>query len=217
MPGPEHELTARTFDSIIKQKITDGGQEALIQHMGSTQYDGTYNAKEADASFKPLRARPGRLDWPTVILEVGVSEKPRRSSLDAKWWIENSGGAIRVVLLFFVNLSRKTIRIEMWKKDTIDNPQHTRDHNQQEVTGPTLKQTINITPTGITGAPLVLSFRDIFLRRRKKRRGENNYIITEDDIQKFYNLVWLPDVTSESESSAEEDQSSHSSDNYVVD
>ncbi|CUS06943.1 unnamed protein product, partial [Tuber aestivum] len=70
--------------------------------------------KEADASFRPLRARPGHHQWPTVVHECGVSETARRLTVDGKWWINNSGGAVKIVLLVFVNEKAKTIRIEMW-------------------------------------------------------------------------------------------------------
>ncbi|PUU80731.1 hypothetical protein B9Z19DRAFT_1191630 [Tuber borchii] len=217
MPRPEHEQATRTFEGIIINKIVDGGQGAEIAQMGSTTFPGTLGKKEADASLKPLRARSGRMDWPTVILECGVSGVAKRLTVDGKWWIHNSGGAVKVVLLLFVNATAKTIRIEMWKKDMTEDSEQTAEHDNEEVSGPTLQQTINITETTITGTPLVLQFRDIFLRKAKKKRGEANYFFTNEDMQEFYHSIWppAPDASSNAQSSAEEDQSSHSSDEDV--
>jgi len=170
--------------------------------MGATTYRGTLGKKEADASLRPNRARPKETDWPSVILEGALSDTAQRLIVDGKWWIENSDGAVKMVLLFFVNVKAKTIRIEMWKKNTIENPQQTRGHGEEEVTGPTRKKTLNITSTVITGAPFKLQFRDIFLRRPKEELGEANYHITEQDMREFYNKVWPAslDVTSPAES-----------------
>ncbi|CUS06944.1 unnamed protein product [Tuber aestivum] len=108
----------------------------------------------------------------------------------------------------------------MCQNDTGENPEQTREHDEAQVTGPTLKKTIRITPTPVTGSPLVLKFRDIFLRKRKRCRGEKNYAITMEDIEKYYRKIWplVPDVSSEAESSSEEEgASSSSSDGYVLD
>jgi len=191
MPDAVHELAARHFDATIQQKIREGGQWPEIAVMGNTNYQGTLSGKEPDGSFRPLRARPDHNDWPTVILECGVSEIPRRLTADRRWWIEHSKGAVKIVLLFFASLKNRTIRIELWKGDTVEN-QHTNGNDKDQVTGPRLKRTINITPDSVTGAPLKLKFKDIFLRKPKKKHGEANYIITEYDLRDYYNHIWPP-------------------------
>jgi hypothetical protein len=42
-------------------------------------------------------------DWPTVVFEVGVFESLRQLQLDAKFWIEDSQGKMRVVIIAFVD------------------------------------------------------------------------------------------------------------------
>jgi len=131
-----------------------------------------------------------------------MSETAQRLIVDGKWWIKDSGGAVKIVLLFFINVKAKTIRIEMWKKDTIENPQQTHPHDEEKVIGSTLKKAVNITPKAITGTPLKLRFRDIFLRKPKKELGEANYLITEEDMREYYHKVWPAslDVSSPAES-----------------
>ncbi|KAG0128506.1 hypothetical protein HOY82DRAFT_522320 [Tuber indicum] len=199
MPGPVHEMVTSRFVYTIWKKIDEGGQLAEIASMGSTTYQGKLCCKEADGSFRPLRARPDQYDWPTVILECGVTESPRPLTADARWWFENSEDAVKIVLLFFVSVKYETIRIELWKCATVENPQQTRGNDHREVTGPILKRLINITAESITGAPLKLRFKDIFLRKHKNERGEGNYIITEHDLRDYYNMIWPPEPEAGSE------------------
>ncbi|KAG0133074.1 hypothetical protein HOY82DRAFT_669170 [Tuber indicum] len=192
MPGPVHEMVTSRFVYTIWKKIDEGGQLAEIACMGSTTYQGKLCCKEADGSFRPLRARPDQYDWPTVILECGVTESPRRLTADARWWFENSEDAVKI----------------------------TRGNDHREVTGPILKRLINITAESITGAPLKLRFKDIFLRKHKNERGEGNYIITEHDLRDYYNMIWPPEPEAGSEggySTHEGSQSSSSSEGFVVD
>ena len=202
MPGPYHELATKGLERIIIKKIDEGGQGPKILPIGCTLYQGRVNQKEADASFRPRNARPLVTDWPSVIVECGVFETAQRLTVDGMWWIDNSRGQVKLALLLFVNAKAKTIRIETWKKDTIENPQQTRGHDEGNVTRPTRQKIITITPKGITGTPLKLSFRDIFLRKPKRELGERNYRITEDDLKDYYETVWpaSEDITSPAES-----------------
>lgn len=92
MQGRVHEIAVKGFERTIWGKIYAGGQKAEISPTGSTTYQGTASGKEADASLRPRRARPNDSDWPTVVLECGLSEYARRLAVDARWWLHNSGG-----------------------------------------------------------------------------------------------------------------------------
>jgi len=190
MPDPVHHLAAKMFEDIIKEKLLAGGQRNEMANMGNTTYQGMSSGKQPDGSLRPLRARPNHLDWPTVIFEGGVSETPNRLTADGRWWIENSKGAVKIVLLFFASVTDKSIRIELWKPGKVEKQHGTYESDKDVVTGPTLKKRVKITPNAITGAPLKLKFKDILLRKPKKKRGEGDYIITEDEIREYYNRVW---------------------------
>ncbi|KAG0131909.1 hypothetical protein HOY82DRAFT_607064 [Tuber indicum] len=262
MPGPVHELATQVFERLVIKKIDDSGQGHMIVPMGSTTYTGTLFKKEANVSLRPLRANPGLRQRPTVVFECGVSETSRRLTVYGQWWINDSGGAVKIVLPFFVigNLSAFALLSELgtyfmdireylfitsgifkylcrnlavppgiyeaprlskglaYKAQvgftlTWPGRTKTRKHNKAKVTGPTLKQKIHITPTAVTGSPLVLKFRDIFLRKHKHSRGEKNYAIMMEDMEKYYRKVWppVPDISSEAESYSEDDVASSSS------
>jgi len=91
----------------------------------------------------------------------------------------------------------------VWKTGKIEKQHDTRRNDEDKDTGPTLKKTIKITPDSVTGAPLKLRFEDIFLRKPKKKRGEADYVITEQDRREdYYNHIWppTPEVGSQDES-----------------
>ncbi|KAJ5486491.1 hypothetical protein N7530_000791 [Penicillium desertorum] len=54
---------------------------------------------------------PGRNPkWPTVVVEVGVSESYRELRADAQWWLTNSRSDVKLVII--VSVSRKTPNIK---------------------------------------------------------------------------------------------------------
>jgi len=195
-------MAAKEFLAIIRKKIVAMGLDDDIVDMSSTTYEGEEHA-EADASLRPLRTRPNPYDWPTLVIECGVSQTPRGLAGNCRWWLHNSSGAVKVVLLFFVSLKAKEIRIEQWELNKVENPQVRRSTDDEEVDLAIPKGVIKITPTKVTGAPLEISFRNIFLRRPRKKRGEHDFAITEEEIRRYYNKVWPPqgEMSSESEDS----------------
>lgn len=41
--------------------------------------------------------------WPTVILEVSLSESLRKLGMDTAWWIANSQGKVNLVIIISIN------------------------------------------------------------------------------------------------------------------
>src|SRR5271170_4913428 len=48
---------------------------------------------KSDSSFRPSSHRPNNTDWPTIVIESGVSETLRHLRFDADWWLRKSGGS----------------------------------------------------------------------------------------------------------------------------
>jgi len=186
---------------LIKEKIIAMGLDDNIVDMGHTTYQGEESAKEADASLRPLRARPDPYDWPTLVLECGGLETPRRLAADGCWWFHSSSGAVKVVLLFFISTKAQSIRIEQYEFDGVENPGVTRGSDDQAIDLPIPNGVMTITPTKVIGDPIKISFRNIFLRRPRKKRSEDDLTITEEELRRFYNKVWPPkgEISSESE------------------
>jgi len=52
--------------------------------------------------------------WPSVMIEVGYSEALEFLRLDAKWWLVNSAGKTRYVMIVQLMTDPFTIHIECW-------------------------------------------------------------------------------------------------------
>lgn len=72
-----------------------------------------FSEKEGDSAYRNKLLRPDdSTDWPRLVIEVGDSESLPPLQTDGKWWIENSRGQVRIVLLLKIDTKKKrTIRI----------------------------------------------------------------------------------------------------------
>ncbi|KAN0068632.1 hypothetical protein V8E54_013356 [Elaphomyces granulatus] len=153
-----HEMAHREFAAMFTEHAR--GHGITRQHWTSTgagAHRGTNRRKkEPDDSFKP-RTRVLQADRPTLIIEVGVSERLRN---DAFFWLTKMNGEVRIVILIFVKHTQRTIQIERW--ENCPPPRPLRNNPQR----PTKVQSIGITfqngtPVA-TGAPLILPVRHLF-------------------------------------------------------
>jgi hypothetical protein len=112
--GAEHEYAHITFGQQLT-RLSDrmGLPPNEFADGGGTRYQGRSSSKEADTVFKPATVRPNRTDWPTIVLEAGVSLPQLKNY--AKWWLSNSGGQVRIVLIFSIKRGIRTIEIEKWE------------------------------------------------------------------------------------------------------
>ncbi|RPA88920.1 hypothetical protein L873DRAFT_1823748 [Choiromyces venosus 120613-1] len=159
---------------------------------------------ESDTAFKPS-SRPLESNWPTVVFECGVSESLKRLTVDSRWWLDNSAGGVKIVLLFSISKAARSIHIEKWEMLTVQNPHATPANAHPFVSRPTKVHEVDIAgpvalapaehaptaptpafpaPAGpapvVTGAPLTLDFDKIFLRQ--PHQGEGNIILTAQDL-----------------------------------
>src|SRR5205807_7946171 len=137
MPGGHHEAVTWELGYRIKKKAAEMGLEEALLLMGATTYQGTTNRKQADCSLKPWLSRPLITDWPTVVVECGVSESYSHLVNDSHWWLENSQGHVKVVVLLKVSVAMTRIRLEQWEMVTRPNPRVTQSHPGPTRTSPT--------------------------------------------------------------------------------
>ncbi|KAG0567670.1 hypothetical protein KC19_7G153100 [Ceratodon purpureus] len=114
MAGAETEIFAGLLDSEFQALVrARGGKYSLIP-MKSTRVKGSCRSKEPDNGYKPFDRR--RLsDFPSVVLEIGMSESLGNLQVDAKQWIEDSQGKTRVVIIAAVNRATESVLIERWQ------------------------------------------------------------------------------------------------------
>ena len=111
MSGLVQEVASKGFGVWLDGKIAGMGLFKDIGRTESATYKGNGSQKEADCSWKPWKSRPLRTDWPTLIIECGVSKSRDRLVADAHWWLENSGGQVKIVLVISFSVSKKEIHL----------------------------------------------------------------------------------------------------------
>src|SRR2546423_1815576 len=115
VPTVEHEAAHRIFsDQIILETASMGLRWELIS-IGATTFKTPRVSKEGDSALKPRSMRPLGADWPTIVLESGWSESLTKLRQDAHIWLENSGGDVKIVLLFSIGRTARTMIIEKWE------------------------------------------------------------------------------------------------------
>ncbi|KAJ5577123.1 hypothetical protein N7535_004049 [Penicillium sp. DV-2018c] len=106
-----HELASRHLSAEVMYVLQGMGLQRSISMTGTHSVRGRYCEKQADESWFLRQPIPGRsTKWPTVTVEVGVSEFYPKLKADAEWWLTNSSGDVKLVII--VSVSRKTPQIK---------------------------------------------------------------------------------------------------------
>lgn len=182
MPNHQHDSIIGIFQTSVTTQLASMG---LLSYSGafvarpSPRTQGRYLSKEPDWWLSPtdIRDRGGGEGFPTLALEVGVSESYPQLCNDAQWWYSNSdvdnpnGGYITKVVVI-VTAARKPawqVDIEVWTEQPRPSSYQPR-HRQETYLQPT--QRITYRNGQVHGAPMVLSFESIFRRPRNKHEGD---------------------------------------------
>jgi len=188
-PGMLQDLVTTDFTDLLKKKIAHMGPDCSLAHLCCAAFQGILGLKEADRALKPRFARPNLADWPTVVFECGIQESIKRLTVDSRWWLEDPGREVNIVLLFSTSKTKKKIHLEQWELAPVPNSQDTGGH-PGPILSPTRICQIDILPTGANGAPLTLSFQKIFLRPPIEDLGEGDIVFTEKELQNYAARVW---------------------------
>ena len=172
MPGLAHEVTRGQFELELAFKLAEMGLRYELCYMGSTTRKGIGSGKEPDSSFKPLSYRPYKTDWPTLVVECGVSQSLKKLRRDSDWWFTNSEAQVKTVLLFSVSEKKRKIHIEQWEMRKQAKCIHT----------------IDIVEADAAGGSLHLSFEHLFLR--KPNKGEADIVFSTEDLERLAAHVW---------------------------
>jgi hypothetical protein len=186
LPSAVHERAHGNLATDMIEKVVLMGMRAReLDFVGASRFRGRRSSKEGDSAYRPHSSRPNETDWPTIVIESGVSESLRLLRFDASWWLTESGSDVKIVLIISIQRpqnAQSRIRIEKWQHAPSRRllPLRTPNNNANNLIRqlPTKVQAITIvsnTVTGgplpitggpftITGAPLVLEFDKIFLR-----------------------------------------------------
>jgi hypothetical protein len=114
MVGKRHEHAARLSSDMLWMKVLSStGDFYALYDVGVTRSIGCLRGKEPSASFCPS-TRNGENDWPSIVVEVGVSKLHSALINDAHFWIKESAGMTWVVILIAINWDQKQVTMERW-------------------------------------------------------------------------------------------------------
>jgi hypothetical protein len=188
MAGVVHEGFFGTFRSELEYRFGLMGLPVRdFWPVGAGRLRGRSVSKEGDMAWKPAPLRPNKGDFPTLVIEAGVSESLRKLRADARWWLSNSGGKVNIVLVMVLKEGPREIQIERWESRPSTGPV-TRSNPPI----PTPIQIITIDSNNVTGAPLTLDFHLIFLRpiNPNATPAENDIVFTAQDLRNWANIFW---------------------------
>jgi hypothetical protein len=98
-----HEGVAREFALMFDLKLALLDVRASLVATGSARFGRRGGrSKEADVGYKPI-SREMKHEWPSFVIEVGVSESLAMLRTDAAFWITNSDGRTRIVIVLSYN------------------------------------------------------------------------------------------------------------------
>ncbi|GIJ86344.1 hypothetical protein Asppvi_005231 [Aspergillus pseudoviridinutans] len=139
--------------------------------------------------FPKARIQRDREAWPTLVIEAGVPASLPRLRHEARWWLRNSHGEVRMVLVLGIHRQRRTLIIEKWEQQE-RSPIHQRQLPRQPEASlhAHSAQTIEIRPESVSGAPLVLPFEELLERPRQGR--ETDIVLAEEQLRLCLRWVW---------------------------
>ncbi|GFF30573.1 hypothetical protein IFM51744_01179 [Aspergillus udagawae] len=208
IPGAAHESLVNDFTMKVASDLQNMGIHWTERRwIGATRYrPANNNGKEGDQAFTPpsRQVTQGQTrGWPTLVVEVGVSESMPKLRSDAKFWFNNSNGQTRIVILISAKRNRVTFEKWMLMPPNAPNPappayvatlRSRPVHRPPLVNQPAANQQLYsaqevvITPTGMTGAPMILPFRALF--DRAPTANETDVTITAQNFREFVQTIF---------------------------
>jgi hypothetical protein len=196
VPTMEHEAAHGNFRDGLVVRVAGMGLRREFFNTGAAKFVGGGVSKEGDSGYKPKSIRPRSADRPTIVFESGWSESLTKLRQDARIWLEKSGGDIKIVLLFSIGRTARTMIIEKWENRPVPaNRSATRSVTRAAANAQTATKIQAITidsnsnSTTVNGAPLTLEFQKIFLRQAVPPQ-EHDFTFTAQDLLEYATDFW---------------------------
>jgi ubiquitin len=112
MVGVFHEVVAKSFERIIHHHTGKSFRPTV-----TARYRGISGnrEKEADNSYVPRGTRIRGTDLPSFVVEIGLSESLSGLRCDADFWLTQTGGRTRLVLLIEIDRDNRVMQMERWE------------------------------------------------------------------------------------------------------
>ncbi|PUU79768.1 hypothetical protein B9Z19DRAFT_1124747 [Tuber borchii] len=116
--GIPHERISWTFMTEITDKIREipNHDKSSYYPAGCSRFCGSGGrGKEADGGLAPAGTRDSQDSWPSIVLEVGDSQRIRALHECAVWWLTESKGQTRMVILIKLTRDPLQLHLELWE------------------------------------------------------------------------------------------------------
>ncbi|KAJ6084945.1 hypothetical protein N7499_004574 [Penicillium canescens] len=175
-----HEVASHLFETLLLTILRPMGLHRAIRLLGTTTVYGISGRKEPDGSWAPYRPPRGHpKNMPTVVLEVALSETQSKLSSDVRFWLNQSHGAVKVVLTLAINRKGPQITLEKWELR----------NDRQHRTGRVDISMGNNKRIRVEGGPLVIEFEKLFLRPAEDAR-EGDITFDTDMLEELATGIW---------------------------
>ena len=180
MMTKEHSAAIGAFNNALIAALVPMGLEMALQPYPSATVESDERSKQGDNAWGPIRAPRGHdRDWPTVVLEVAVSENQSKLQSDVRFWLRDGRGKVKIVFTLRVDRESPRIVIEKWVlKDE-------RVHRDGQVT----ISRHNNGHVHVANAPLTIEFESLFLRSAEVPR-ERDIEFPEATLIKLADAIW---------------------------
>ncbi|PWW75884.1 hypothetical protein C7212DRAFT_344659 [Tuber magnatum] len=112
----------------------------------------------------------------------------REIAVDSRWWLENSGGEVKIVILISVSEAEKRIHLEKWEMESFPNQGAKSASPNAPTAAPAKTQEVDIVGDVVTGGPLHLAFEKLMLR--EPRPGEGDIVFDTKELEQYAAFVW---------------------------
>ncbi|KAL2199410.1 hypothetical protein P885DRAFT_67439 [Corynascus similis CBS 632.67] len=201
IPTRLHEALHVGIYERFRDQLVISGRQNSWETIGATTFRAEHghpggDGGEGDSTGGPRRERGMKDDWPTLVIEAGVSESLAGLRNDMRWWFSTSHYQVRIVLLIKFEHTRRAITLEKWEEATSSTrPRATTTRNAAAL-HPVLRQTItviqdtttNLVSYNVTRGALVLGFRLLFLR--DPGPGEGDFVLSVQELEDYAKRVW---------------------------
>lgn len=175
-----HEAAHATFNNRLIRKLAFmGSADEGLEAIGAKTISSTARSKEADLAYRPLELPQGRSKlWPTLALETGYSNSIHLLESNAKWWISESGGDVKVAVTIEIHKQRREANVRLYGL-------------QNDGTIAEQYATVSKQPgqnAHVNNAPLIISFHSLFLR--DPVGDERDIELDDDDMRRLGRAIW---------------------------
>jgi hypothetical protein len=187
MVGVMHEGVAHEFASMFDMKLVLLGIRTSILATGSARFGRpSGRSKEANVSYKPC-SHDCEDDWPSFVIEVGVSQSLAMLRRDVAFWITNSDRRTRIVIVLSINWRDRRILVERWEEVPRRRPDR-YTANYRPIPGLMQSLTLN-TDVEYDNPSLEISVEKLFDGLPQNIPG-GKFLFTPDNLNVFNTTIW---------------------------